>query len=118
VYGTLLVNFGKTYFSESFPDLWLFLMAALFIGVVMAFPNGLAGLYESHVKPWLAAPGWRKASASVRAAPADTPGIAPPRPSGQAPCPAGPGRARHVRLNRTRSTDMSNSRLRARRSKT
>jgi urea transport system permease protein len=54
VYGTLLVNFGKTYFSETFPDLWLFLMAALFISVVMVFPNGLAGLYESHVKPWLA----------------------------------------------------------------
>jgi urea transport system permease protein len=53
VYGTLLVNYGKTYFSESFPDLWLFLMAALFMGVVMAFPNGLAGLYESHVAPWL-----------------------------------------------------------------
>jgi urea transport system permease protein len=28
VYGALLVNFGKTYFSESFPELWLFLMAA------------------------------------------------------------------------------------------
>jgi urea transport system permease protein len=54
IYGTLLVNFGKTYFSESFPDLWLFLMAGLFIGVVMAFPDGLAGLYESYVKPWLA----------------------------------------------------------------
>ncbi|MDB5800779.1 MAG: urtC [Rhodocyclales bacterium] len=52
VYGTLLVNFGKTYFSESFPDLWLFLMAGLFIGVVMAFPDGLAGVYTSHVKPW------------------------------------------------------------------
>src|SRR5471032_2154910 len=54
VYGTLLVNFGKTYFSEIFPQLWLFLMAALFIGVVIAFPNGLAGLYDSHFKPWLA----------------------------------------------------------------
>ena len=53
VYGALLVNFGKTYFSESFPDLWLFLMAGLFICVVMAFPNGLAGVYTSHVKPWL-----------------------------------------------------------------
>jgi urea transport system permease protein len=53
VFGTLLVNFGKTYFSESFPQLWLFLMAALFIGVVMAFPNGLAGLFEDYVKPWL-----------------------------------------------------------------
>jgi urea transport system permease protein len=52
VYGTLLVNAGKTFFSESFPDLWLFLMAALFIGVTMAFPMGLAGLWESHVVPW------------------------------------------------------------------
>ncbi len=46
VYGTLLVNFGKTFFSESFPDLWLFLMAALFIAVVLVFPNGLAGLVD------------------------------------------------------------------------
>jgi len=52
VYGTLLVNAGKTYFSETAPDLWLFLMAGLFIGVVMAFPNGLAGLYEEKLKPW------------------------------------------------------------------
>jgi urea transport system permease protein len=55
VYGTLLVNAGKTFFSESFPDLWLFLMAALFIGVTMAFPMGLAGLWDSHVLPW-----WRR----------------------------------------------------------
>ncbi len=54
VYGTLLVNAGKTFFSESFPDLWLFLMAALFIGVTMAFPMGLAGLWESHIVPWWA----------------------------------------------------------------
>ena len=58
VYGTLLVNTGKTFFSESFPDLWLFLMAALFIGVTMAFPMGLAGLWESHVMPW-----WNKRQA-------------------------------------------------------
>jgi len=52
VYGALLVNAGKTLFSESFPDLWLFLMAALFIGVTMAFPMGLAGVWEDKVKPW------------------------------------------------------------------
>ncbi len=52
VYGALLVNAGKTLFSESFPDLWLFLMAGLFIGVTMAFPMGLAGLWESHIVPW------------------------------------------------------------------
>ena len=53
VYGTLLVNFGKTYFSESFPELWLFLMAALFIAVVVVIPSGLAGLYADRIKPWL-----------------------------------------------------------------
>jgi urea transport system permease protein len=64
VYGTLLVNFGKTYFSESFPDLWLFLMAALFIGVTMAFPMGLAGLWESHVVPW-----WDRRRSGAKPAP-------------------------------------------------
>lgn len=53
VYGTLLVNYGKTAFSESFPSLWLFLMGSMFIGVVMFFPNGLAGLYETYLKGWL-----------------------------------------------------------------
>lgn len=53
VYGTLLVNYGKSAFSESFPSLWLFLMGALFIGVVMLFPNGLAGLYDVYLKKWV-----------------------------------------------------------------
>ncbi|HEF5869512.1 TPA: urea ABC transporter permease subunit UrtC [Burkholderia cenocepacia] len=51
VYGAILVNLGKSWFSESFPNLWLYLMAAMFIGVVMVFPNGLAGLYDAHVRP-------------------------------------------------------------------
>ena len=51
VYGALLVNYGKSAFSESFPALWLFLMGGLFIGVVMFFPNGLAGLYQTYLKP-------------------------------------------------------------------
>ncbi|HEY9067445.1 MAG TPA: urea ABC transporter permease subunit UrtC [Burkholderiaceae bacterium] len=67
VYGALLVNAGKTYFSESFPDLWLFLMAALFIGVTMAFPMGLAGLWDERVKPWWM--GWRARSAQRRVEP-------------------------------------------------
>ena len=51
VYGALLVNWAKTTFSESFPELWLFGLGALFIGVVLAFPYGLAGLFEDYVKP-------------------------------------------------------------------
>ncbi|MBC7499789.1 MAG: urea ABC transporter permease subunit UrtC [Herminiimonas sp.] len=83
VYGTLLVNFGKTYFSETLPELWLFLMGGLFIAVVMYFPNGLAGLYESHgrkllgkvrrVKP-TAAPA--QPTAARPGKPASRPGIA------------------------------------------
>ncbi len=46
VYGTLLVNTGKSLFSESFPQLWPFLMGGLFIAVVMLFPNGLAGIWD------------------------------------------------------------------------
>ncbi|MDX9741010.1 MAG: urea ABC transporter permease subunit UrtC [Gammaproteobacteria bacterium] len=48
VYGALVVSWGKTMFSEAYPELWLFLMGALFISVVMFFPKGLAGLWETH----------------------------------------------------------------------
>ncbi len=53
VWGTLLVNWAKTSFSESFPDLWLFGLGALFIAVVLAFPNGLAGLWRDRIEPLL-----------------------------------------------------------------
>jgi urea transport system permease protein len=84
VYGALLVNFGKSYFSESFPTLWLVFMGALFIGVVMGFPNGLAGLYTTYVKPKFAA--WRQKKAVPVATrveepkPAVPPATTPPSP--------------------------------------
>src|SRR3979409_1569736 len=51
IYGTLLVNFAKTSLSESFPELWLFGLGGLFIAVVLAFPNGLAGIWADYVQP-------------------------------------------------------------------
>ena len=51
VYGTMLVNFAKTSLSESFPELWLFGLGGLFIAVVLAFPNGLAGIWSDYVQP-------------------------------------------------------------------
>jgi urea transport system permease protein len=53
VVGTLAVNWGKTLFSESFPELWLFAMGGLFIVVVLAFPRGLAGLVTDQLIPRL-----------------------------------------------------------------
>ncbi len=83
VYGTLIVNYGKTYFSETMPELWLFLMGGLFIAVVMYFPNGVAGLYETHGKKWLAKLAGRKpALPEVKAAaPAKAATVASPAPA-------------------------------------
>lgn len=58
VYGALLVNTGKSLFSENFPQLWLFAMGGLFIAVVVLFPNGLAGVWELIRKK--AGPLWNK----------------------------------------------------------
>ncbi|WP_281991622.1 urea ABC transporter permease subunit UrtC [Sulfitobacter geojensis] len=51
IYGALLVNWAKTSFSESFPELWLFGLGGLFIAVVMLFPNGLAGIWSEQIMP-------------------------------------------------------------------
>ena len=92
VYGALLVNFGKTYFSETFPDLWLFLMAAMFIGVVLAFPDGLAGLYNQKVKPWLA----KLRSGRSRTTPNERPILASDAPTDKAAVSASSQRAAGV----------------------
>ncbi|WP_295538658.1 urea ABC transporter permease subunit UrtC [uncultured Thiohalocapsa sp.] len=73
VYGALIVNWAKSIFSEAFPELWLLAMGGLFIAVVMAFPNGLAGLYSVYVAPML--PRIRAWAMSTRGLPArDTDG--------------------------------------------
>ncbi len=53
VYGALLVNWAKITFSESFPEVWLLGLGALFIAVVLVFPNGLAGIYDQYIAPRL-----------------------------------------------------------------
>lgn len=53
VVGALLIGFLKSYLSETFPEGWLYFLGALFILVVMAMPNGLAGLLDRliHQRP-------------------------------------------------------------------
>ncbi len=46
IIGTLLVNWGKDWVSSAIPELWLFVMGALFVLVVTAMRGGLAGLVE------------------------------------------------------------------------
>jgi len=44
VVGALLIGFLKSYLSETFPEGWLYFLGAVFILVVWAMPDGLAGL--------------------------------------------------------------------------
>ncbi|WP_013321466.1 urea ABC transporter permease subunit UrtC [Gloeothece verrucosa] len=43
IVGTLLVNWGKTFLSEQFPEIWLFFQGALFLIVVTVLPAGIIG---------------------------------------------------------------------------
>jgi urea transport system permease protein len=47
VLGTLLVNYGKSTFSESFPEIWQYFFGGLFVGAVLLFPSGIAGFIRN-----------------------------------------------------------------------
>ncbi len=50
VYGAVIVGFAKIMFAEAYPELWLFLIGAVFIFVVLFMPNGLAGLQQTLIE--------------------------------------------------------------------
>ena len=45
--GAILVNYLKTYFTGALPELWLYALGAIFIGVTIFLPRGLAGLVRA-----------------------------------------------------------------------
>lgn len=48
VIGTLLVNWGRSLFSEQFPDIWQYFLGGLFIVVVLVFPKGIVGTAQTY----------------------------------------------------------------------
>jgi urea transport system permease protein len=42
--GAALVNYAKTYFTAALPEIWLYALGAIFVGVTLFLPRGLAGL--------------------------------------------------------------------------
>ena len=42
--GAILVNYLKTFFTAALPELWLYALGTIFIGVTIFLPRGLAGL--------------------------------------------------------------------------
>ena len=53
IYGALIIGWARTTFSEAAPQAWLLAMGSLFIFVVIALPNGLAGVYRQYMDPLL-----------------------------------------------------------------
>ena len=51
--GAVLVNYGKTYFTGTFPEYWLFALGALFVLVTLFLPKGILGLIDriTHRRP-------------------------------------------------------------------
>lgn len=46
IIGAIVVNYAKTYFTGAFPEIWLFLLGALFVLSTTSLPKGLVGLAE------------------------------------------------------------------------
>lgn len=49
IIGALMVNAGKSYFTGAFPELWLFALGALFIGVTLFLPKGVVGTIQQRL---------------------------------------------------------------------
>ncbi|MBO6825328.1 MAG: urea ABC transporter permease subunit UrtC [Sneathiella sp.] len=52
VLGAVLVNWGKSYFTGAFPDLWLYMLGGLFVFSTLLLPKGIVGTAPD-VKRWL-----------------------------------------------------------------
>ena len=45
IVGAFFVNGAKSWFTQAFPEFWLYFLGALFIAVTLFLPNGIAGLW-------------------------------------------------------------------------
>src|ERR1700722_16468077 len=45
ILGAILVNFGKTWLTGAFPEVWLYALGAMFIFVTLLLPRGVMGLF-------------------------------------------------------------------------
>ncbi len=50
ILGALLVNFGKTWFTGAFPEVWLYALGAMFIFVTLFLPRGVMGLFDKRIR--------------------------------------------------------------------
>ena len=48
--GAVLVNYAKTWFTGSLPEVWLFALGALFVLVTLFLPKGIVGLWRRRAR--------------------------------------------------------------------
>jgi urea transport system permease protein len=60
--GAFFVNGAKSWFTQSMPEVWLYVLGGMFIAVTLFLPAGLAGLFRR-----LRLPGRRRAEAAPKA---------------------------------------------------
>jgi urea transport system permease protein len=77
IIGALLVNAGKTQFTNQWPDYWLFALGGLFVFVTLFLPKGVVGLFVSMGAR--NGPGNGKAASSA-AEMSEVPSTLPPKP--------------------------------------
>ncbi len=53
IIGALTVSFGRSFLSESYPNIWQYFMGALFIGSVLLFPKGIVGSIQHLYERWV-----------------------------------------------------------------
>ncbi len=46
IVGAFFVNGAKSWFTQAFPEFWLYFLGALFIAVTLFLPDGIAGLFR------------------------------------------------------------------------
>jgi len=46
IVGAFFVNGAKSWFTQAFPEFWLYVLGALFIAVTLFLPNGIVGLFR------------------------------------------------------------------------
>ncbi len=71
IIGALAVSYGRSYLSESYPDVWQIFMGALFIGSVLLFPQGIVGSLQLLAKRLQGKPAQQEATPRAENLPAE-----------------------------------------------